>query len=150
MNCPNFASNRIGAELISSPPLSYCTLWPSHLHNIKYPKEKSSSHITVFWIMVQYCFVKDSSAITSISHFFTVMISGTFLICICGDPFQCFLDIFSPNQCFQTKQTIKKLLSSLEKLSKTKFDDLFAMFIKDWTVLCNLDHNRGTIYYWHG
>ena len=39
---------------------------------------------------------------------------------------------------FQTKQTIKKLLSSLEKLSKTKFDDLFATFIKDWTVLCNL------------
>ena len=29
-------------------------------------KDKSSSHITVFWIMVQYCFVKDSSAITDI------------------------------------------------------------------------------------
>ena len=31
-----------------------------------YHKDKSSSHITVFWIMVQYCFVKDSSAITLI------------------------------------------------------------------------------------
>ena len=107
MNCPNFASNLIGAELISSPPfLLYLMTFTSSQYQI--------------------------------SHFFTVMISGTFLICICGNPFQCFLDIFSPNQCFQTKQTIKKLLSSLEKLSKTKFDDLFATFIKDWTVLCNL------------
>ena len=31
------------------------------LHILHY-KDKSSSHITVFWIMVQYCFVKDSSA----------------------------------------------------------------------------------------
>ena len=27
-------------------------------------KDKSNSHITVYWIMVQYCFVKESSAIT--------------------------------------------------------------------------------------
>ena len=48
--------------------------WHLHLHVLnsfikchnlyKYHKDKNSSHITVFWIMVQYCFVKDSSAIT--------------------------------------------------------------------------------------
>ena len=46
----------------------------SDIHIYIIHKDKSSSHITVFWIMVQYCFVKDSSAIYIIHLLFHFLI----------------------------------------------------------------------------